>query len=216
MHSPCCHYPIIYGQAPRTNILLLDAGNIHPLDPTPDTYKPQKELEQAIYSAHHQRRHASSATVLLLPNWTHTPYTKHLQNSKYVHKIMTVPARSVRATTIDLPSAPPANEKHINIYLVANSLALTDLTSSRIIPTLANAARSLYSSSTPVTLPPQGSSGGSGRDSYGGGLRFGRTQAVTRLYGDCDPVQTVRQDIEILMSDTRSVDKSRTRCGWNP
>ena len=120
---------------------------------TPTSLK--RALEQAIYSAHHQRRHAPSATVLLLPNWTHTPYmTKHLQNSKYVHKIMTVPARSVRATTIDLPSASPANDKHINIYLVANSLARTHLTPSRIIPTLANAARSLYGSSTRVTLPP--------------------------------------------------------------
>ena len=49
-----------------------------------------------------------------------------------------------------------------------------------------------------------------------GGLRPGRTKAVTRSYAACDLVKTVRQNIENLMSDTRSVDKSRTRCGWDP
>ena len=122
---------------------------------TPESLR--KALEQAIYSAHQQKRHAPSATVLILPHWTHTPYmSKHLLGSKYVHKIMTVPASTLRASTTDIPPAPPSRGKHINIYLVANSRALARLTPTQIIPTLANTARSLYGTSIQVTLPVPG------------------------------------------------------------
>ena len=117
----------------------------------------RRALEHAVYSAHHQRRHNPSATVLILPSWTHSPYlAKHLRGSPYVHKIMTIPARRVTAHPSNLPvSNSLAANQHMHVYLVANSLALQDLDLRAAAGSLVEATRSLYATNIHITLPPQ-------------------------------------------------------------
>jgi len=76
-----------------------------------------KALEQAIYSAHTHKNSHPSATILILPEWKHTPYLARNLHTKYIQKIVTLPHTH---TTI----GNPPGKYNLNIYLVANQKAL--------------------------------------------------------------------------------------------
>ena len=50
-----------------------------------------KALEQAIYSAHTHKDTQYSATILILPNWKHTPYLARNLHINYIQNIVTLP-----------------------------------------------------------------------------------------------------------------------------
>jgi ribonuclease HI len=86
-------------------------------------------LEQAIYNAHTHRNHTPSLTILVLPDWKHTPYLAQNLHTNYVQHVATIPHKH-------------ATQHHhhpkynIHIYLVANSKALTRLDATNIHKTL--------------------------------------------------------------------------------
>ena len=54
-------------------------------------FKPNKltnALEQAIYSAHTHKDTQSSASILILPEWKHTPYLARNLHTNYIPKIV--------------------------------------------------------------------------------------------------------------------------------
>jgi hypothetical protein len=79
-----------------------------------------KALEQAIYSAHTHKDSSPSATILILPDWKHTPYLSRNLHTNYVQKIATVPHTPTSHGT-------SKTKYNLNIYLVANSKALSTL-----------------------------------------------------------------------------------------
>jgi ribonuclease HI len=76
-----------------------------------------KALEQAIYSAHSHKNNQPSATILILPDWKHTPYLARNLHTNYIQKIVTLP--HTHTTTRTQP-----RKYNLNIYLVANQKAL--------------------------------------------------------------------------------------------
>ena len=48
-------------------------------------------LAQAIYIAHTNKNHASSLTILIPPDWNHTPYLARNLHTNYVQHIATIP-----------------------------------------------------------------------------------------------------------------------------
>ncbi len=48
-------------------------------------------MEQAIYSVHTTRNHTPSLTILILPDWKHTPYLARNLHTNYVQHIATIP-----------------------------------------------------------------------------------------------------------------------------
>ena len=86
-------------------------------------------LEQAIYSAHTNKNHTSSLTILILPDWKHTPYLARNLHTDYVQHIATIP----HTHTTQHQQRPKYN---LHIYLVANSIALTQLDATHIHNTL--------------------------------------------------------------------------------
>ena len=145
-----------FSMLPQSNQIWPGSSLSIPLQ-TPQSLR--SALERAIYSAHHQRHHNASSTVLLLPSWTHTPYlASHLQNSPYVHKIMTTPAICTGDTSISSGPTPTTNRK-MHIYLVANNKALLPLDTPTATRTLREAAHTLYGTHLPITLPSHGEDG---------------------------------------------------------
>ena len=113
-----------------------------------------RALEQAIYSAHYQRNHSPSCTVLILPRWTHSPYLARHTHSPYVHALMTIPAHRVRAKPTSLPTpAALHKDKEMTVYLVANSRALQALDLPTAATALEEAASDYYQTYIPVTTP---------------------------------------------------------------
>ncbi len=60
----------------------------------------------------------SSATILILPDWKHTPYLARNLHTNYIQQIVTLP--HTHTTTGTHP-----RKYKLNIYIVANSKALT-------------------------------------------------------------------------------------------
>jgi hypothetical protein len=86
-------------------------------------------LEQAIYSAHTNKNHAPSLTILILPDWKHTPYLARNLHTDYVQHIATI-------THIHTTQNQQRPKYNLHIYLVANSKALTQLDATHIHNTL--------------------------------------------------------------------------------
>ena len=70
-------------------------------------------LQHALYGAHKLRHIASCATILILPEWKHTPYMARNLHINYVQKLTTIPysiAEEILHT----------KQYDLGIYIVAN------------------------------------------------------------------------------------------------
>jgi hypothetical protein len=76
-----------------------------------------RALEQAIYT-HKNKDTQPSASILILPDWKPTPYLARNLHTNYIPKNVTLPHTH---TTIGTHP----RKYNLNIYIVANSKALT-------------------------------------------------------------------------------------------
>ena len=87
------------------------------------------ELEQAIYSAHTHRNANPILTILILPDWKHTPYLARNLHTNIVQQIATI------THTHDANQHQKYPKYNLPIYLLANSKALSQLDASNIYNT---------------------------------------------------------------------------------
>ncbi len=104
-----------------------------------------KALEQAIYSTHTHKDTQPSASILILPDWKHTPYLTHNQHTNYIHKIVTLPHTHTTKGT-------QPRKYNLNIYIVANSKALTLLEPHNIQHSVNIALTQAYGHTVQTTL----------------------------------------------------------------
>jgi hypothetical protein len=112
-------------------------------------------MEHAITSAHSPVPHSPSATILMLPQWEHTPYrhSKYI-NSPYTHHLYTLPND---ANTFITPYQHTGNPTPtlfgtrwmVDIYLIAKPLALSALHSHTTMTALHNTLESIYNTHLP-------------------------------------------------------------------
>jgi hypothetical protein len=77
-----------------------------------------KALEHAIYNAHTHKDTQPTATILIHPDWNHTPYLARSLHTNYTQKLVTLP--NTHTTTGTHP-----RKYNLNVHIVANSKALT-------------------------------------------------------------------------------------------
>ena len=93
--------------------------------------------KQAIYSAHSNKESNPSATILILPDWKYTPYLARNLHTSYVQKIATLPHAHTSQGT-------QPEKYNIEVYIIANSKALTLLDADNIQTTLNEALIQSY------------------------------------------------------------------------
>jgi hypothetical protein len=94
-------------------------------------------LEQAVYIAHSNKESNSSATILILPNCKYTPYLANNLHTSYVKKVATFPYSHTSQGT-------HPSKYNLDVYIIANSKALTLLDVDNIQTTLNEAPTQAY------------------------------------------------------------------------
>jgi hypothetical protein len=107
-------------------------------------------MEHAFTSAHSTATHSPSPTILILPRWEHTPYrhSKYI-TSTYTHHLYTVPNDANTFLPPDqhtgTPTPTPFGTRWmVDMYLVANPLALASMPFHTAMTALHNMLESIY------------------------------------------------------------------------
>ena len=122
-------------------------SGISQANPEYDAKCMSEAMQHAIISCHKLRNTAPSATILILPDWVHSPYLQHhLISSPYVQKLYTIPAGIQTFDPPDAHTGDPTPTPHgtkwsTSAYLVANQKALNSFNKIHIYNEMSRALR---------------------------------------------------------------------------